>query len=206
MSRLFVVLDANIIAPGLVSTRSSSAEIVRLWRRGVFEVPTTGKLLEEVAKTLGVLGLSEEDVEALMAVLASNIDAIIPLRHQRMGCADPDDDYLFELAMEADASFIVTRDKSLLSPAEPLRAALLTAAIRVVDDVTFLEYLRRHLFSPLAYDDSTIALDDLLQPPTISCVVCDHGFHWDFECGTTFDAEGRPLECVCPTSLELQPL
>ena len=66
MTRLRVVLDANVLAPGLVATQSSSAEIVRLWRRGLFDVLVTGVLVEEVAQTLQVLDIRREEMVGLV--------------------------------------------------------------------------------------------------------------------------------------------
>lgn len=101
---LRVVLDANVLAPGLVSTGSLAAEIIRLWRLGLLEVLLTGKLVNEVAKTLKALGLDDPDVREIVELLCHNPNAIIPLKHQTFGCSDPDDDYLFETAIEGNAS------------------------------------------------------------------------------------------------------
>jgi putative PIN family toxin of toxin-antitoxin system len=207
MKRLRVVLDANVLAPGLVSSQSSSAEIVRLWRRGLFDVLVTGKLVDEIAKTLRALGLDDAEVMDLIEILGSQPDVIIPLQHQILGCKDANDDYLFETAIRGVASFIVTRDHALLSLPKPLERTLATHQIRVMTDVDFLNYVRRHVFSPLAFDDRLIDLDDIIGPlDDVACVVCGHGFHWDVECGLTVtDQDGEPWLCECPAKVGFAP-
>ncbi len=155
MNRLRVVLNANVLAPGLVSVSSASAEIVRFWRTGLFDLLVTGKLVEEVAHTLDALGLDDGDIRDIVEILGgSNPDLVIPLKHQRMGCIDPNDDYLFETAFTGEAAIVVSRDRNVLSLPVQLRIAAETAGIRVMSDVDFLHYLRRSIFSPLAFDDS----------------------------------------------------
>ncbi|HEY9084965.1 MAG TPA: PIN domain-containing protein [Candidatus Tyrphobacter sp.] len=201
-----MVLDANVLAPGLIGGTSASAEIVRLWRRGIFDVLITGKLVEEVAQTLKVLGAEDQEVIDVAAILCSNPEFIVALQHQRMGCGDPGDDYLFETAFTGGASIIVSRDRSVLSVRASLKIALATKGVRVMSDVDFLDFFRAHLFSPLAYDDHTVCICDITGPIDESpCVICRHGFHWDFPCGLVLEREGEPYECACPTVVELQP-
>ncbi|HTU71303.1 MAG TPA: putative toxin-antitoxin system toxin component, PIN family [Candidatus Baltobacteraceae bacterium] len=207
MIRLRVVLDANVLAPGLVSRRSSSAEIVRLWRLGLFEVLVTGKLIGETAETLKALGLQDYEVVELVEIIASNPDAIVFLKHQVFGCVDPADDYLFETAIVGQASIIVSRDMDLQALPKPLQHQLNLHHVRVMTDLEFLAYLRRHIFSPLAFDPRFVSFDDLQGPlKEVSCVVCRHGFHWDFPCGQTYaDESGAPWLCECPLKAGLQP-
>lgn len=77
-----------------------------------------------------------------------------------------------------------------------------------MNDREFMDYVRSKIFSPLVVGGTHFVLDDVIGPlADISCVVCGHGFHWDFECGETFcDADGDPAAiCGCPSKVGLQP-
>jgi putative PIN family toxin of toxin-antitoxin system len=207
MSRLRVVLDANVLAPGLLAAGSSSAEIIRYWQAGVFDLLISGKLIGEVAETLMALGLSNDAIEELVAILCVDVDNIIPIKHQTFGLDDPNDDYIIETLIEGNGSIIVTRDKGFSDLSPQLRRMLAIRHARIMSDVDFLDYLRNHIFSPLIISRRGIVFADIVGPiEEVPCVVCGHGFHWGFTCGETYsDSVGEPWMCECPAKVGLQP-
>lgn len=152
MNRLTVILDDHVIARGMLSARSTTAgsEIARYWRRGVFELILTGRLVDEVARTLEHLHCSESRIMELVALLCERPECFVTLQHQRMRCLDPDDDHLFEAAVARGPSVLVSEDRHVLNPPHDLEVYLAERSVRVMTPGEFLSFIQARLFSSLA--------------------------------------------------------
>jgi len=140
-----------IIARGIVRRRSASvaSEIMRWHRMGLFDAKLNGKLIEEIARTLRNLGVGTDKTRDSVNWLCQR-DVVVPIKHQRMGCMDPDDDHLFETAFVSHARMIVSIDANVLAPPAALRAWLVKHDVRVVGEAAFCQFMRERVFSPLA--------------------------------------------------------
>ena len=147
---LRVVIDANIFAAGLLAKRqSSSAEILRLWRSGVFQVLLNGTLVNEIERTLARKHVSRDDIATLVDILSEIPDILVPIRHQRMGLRDERDDHLLETAIVGKAQIVVSRDRKVLDPPLHVENMLRREGIALMSDVEFLATIHGKIFSPL---------------------------------------------------------
>lgn len=199
MASLKVVVDAQVLASGFVGKRGGAAdELVRLNRKGVFDLVLTVTLVSEVETTLRALGAAESIVADLLAMLCRDASVFVAIRHQVLGCRDANDDHIIEAALVGNAHVIVTRDRDLLELPTQVENLLRQRRILVLTDVQFLEFARRKMFSPLTAMLS-ISIDDIAEhEPAGSCPLCGHGFHWDIPCFEIWaDQKGEPVECDC---------
>ncbi len=109
-----VILDTNVLIAALRSRGGASFELLRLigderWRLHL----STALLLEyeEVARREAQhFWLETERIEDLLDFLCANGQEHAISFHWRPFLADPDDDFLVELAVAANASYIVTHN------------------------------------------------------------------------------------------------
>jgi uncharacterized protein len=122
---LRVVLDANVLVSGLISSRGAPATLLRRWLAGWFELVVSPALLAEVERALGYPKLrsvvSRDEAEAFVVGLRRSavvVDDPGPAATASVP-ADPGDDYLVALARAAGAHVLVSGDQHLLGLAEP---------------------------------------------------------------------------------------
>lgn len=131
-----IVLDTNVLIAGLRSQRGASYKLLTLLNDKRWQVNISAALVfeyEEVLKReIAQLELSLTDVDDLL----NGICAIANQRNifylWRPIASDPDDDFLVELAVEAQADFIITYNQ------RDLRGAT-AFGIRVVTPKQFLQ-------------------------------------------------------------------
>ena len=112
--------------------KSSSGRIVEAFKARAITVVTSGPLVDETAETLVEhLGLPPDDVEEFVALVCA-IAEVAPIRHQVMGCEDPDDDPVLETALAGRADFVVTRDRRLLELPHHVDRFLERIGVRVI--------------------------------------------------------------------------
>jgi len=105
-----VWISATMGHPG-----SASDFIYQAFKRGDFECVTSGPLIDEIARVLlEEFGVPEDAVEDLVRAIC-RIAKVVSIKHQIMGCADPNDDPVLETAVAGAASVVVTRDAKLLN-------------------------------------------------------------------------------------------
>lgn len=112
------VLDANVLAPGFLSTTSVSALLIQRWRQRRFELIVSEHLLAEVARAYAdpyfqrrISQGHAERVESLLRQQAILTDLTVTVT----GIAtQPKDDLVLAAGLSANASFLATRDKQLL--------------------------------------------------------------------------------------------
>jgi hypothetical protein len=118
---LKAVVDTNIIVSGTISTSGAPFEVLEGWRNHKFMLVTSKLILKEVERVFGyphiksLSNLKENEIKAIITVIKeysivtpgkAKIDEIT---------ADPDDNMFLVCAKEAEADFIVSGDKHLLS-------------------------------------------------------------------------------------------
>ena len=112
------VLDTNLFLSALLSPTGPPAAIVDAWRKGRFELVTSREQLAELRRAAGYEKLRalipRASVGRLVNVLRTAEILLKRLRHPGAS-PDPGDDYLLAMATAADADYLVTGDRALLS-------------------------------------------------------------------------------------------
>jgi putative PIN family toxin of toxin-antitoxin system len=109
-----IVVDTNVLASGLRSSRGASHRLMQLIGASDFEIALSVPLVLEYEDALkrgdAAPGVSNEDIEALIDYLCSvaHLQDIHFL--WRPVLRDPKDDHVLELAVEAGCSLIVTHN------------------------------------------------------------------------------------------------
>ena len=135
---LRVVFDPGVLVSAILSRSGAPAEALDAWREGAFDLIVSPLLLDELEEVLLRPRFSEfaspdhvrTYVDSLAVEGVAFDDPADPPRVTR----DRDDDYLFALAVAAEANFIVSGDKDLTSVPGPPCAVLTPRA--------FLDQLR----------------------------------------------------------------
>lgn len=125
-----IVLDTNVLVTAFRSRLGASHKLLTLLKDTRWQVNLSTPLVleyEEVLKRPGLVGgFSNETIDVFLDGLCaiSNQHDIFYL--WRPLARDPDDDFLLELAVRAQADFIVTYNTSDLLPATQFGIALVT--------------------------------------------------------------------------------
>jgi putative PIN family toxin of toxin-antitoxin system len=115
---VIVVLDANTVIAGLLSSQGACAEILDRWREGQFEVAVCPAFISELERVLQYPRI----VRRYNIAADASAAALAELRDQgehfpdtvdppRLVPDDENDDYVLALADAAAAGIVVTRDK-----------------------------------------------------------------------------------------------
>lgn len=138
-----VVLDAMIWARGLIARypAAASATIILGWKERRFRVLLSGELLDEIAETLLALGADREDVVHVLMLLAVE-GQVVPIKHQRMGCDDEEDDHLLETALTGKADYLVSEDRAVHSLPQHVHEYLERNGVRLRRAHEFCEDLK----------------------------------------------------------------
>jgi putative PIN family toxin of toxin-antitoxin system len=132
VTRLYqIVLDTNVLVAAFRSQRGASYKLLTLLKDPRWQTNLSIPLVleyEEILKRPGTIeGFSHTAIDTFLdglCAIANHHDIFYlwrPLAH------DPDDDFLLELAIRAQADFIVTYNASDLLPAAQFGIALVTA-------------------------------------------------------------------------------
>lgn len=113
------VLDTNVLVSALISPGGPSAALVLEFRAGAFELVASPTLLAELREVLGREKFRRyvTEAEAVAYVDLIRHEAMIlddPAPSARPLSADPDDEYLVDLARAAAADVLVSGDAHLL--------------------------------------------------------------------------------------------
>lgn len=113
-----VVLDANVLAPGLTSRGSAAATILDLWRGRRFDVVVSAHVIAELERTFAdpyfAARIPPERAAALVASLVDRAIVTAEEADVRGVATHPEDDAVLAAAVSGGASFLCTRDKQLL--------------------------------------------------------------------------------------------
>ncbi len=193
MRKLRIAPDAMNLARGFVFRGAGSLgdRLVRAWLAGEVDFVLSGTLVDEVARTLSVLGLDDASIALAVATLCSG-DAIVAIRHQTMGCRDRKDDHLLEAALAGSARWIVSEDRDVLDLPRSVRTYLRSYGVEAIKLAEFLDILDVVRAAP---DDALFSFD--IVDPGFSCLVCDHPDHAEVACGSVAGDGLEPEECRC---------
>ncbi len=113
------VLDTNVLVSALISPGGGSARLLLALHSGAFELLVSPLLLAELREVLRRdkfrQYVSEAEVQAYVELIRSEgIVRADPRPSAEPLSADPDDEYLIELARDAQADALVTGDAHLL--------------------------------------------------------------------------------------------
>ena len=113
------VLDTNVLVSALISPGGDSARLLLALRSGAFELLVSPLLLAELRDVLGRdkfrRYVSEADADAYVELIRSEgVVRADPRPSPEPLSADPDDEYLIELARVAQVDALVTGDAHLL--------------------------------------------------------------------------------------------
>jgi len=110
-----VVVDTNVLVSSFFG--GPPREVIERWKRGEITLCVSRGLIEEYVEVLKRLGLQAELIQELLELLASGYNLVFtgstsPLQVLKH---DPDDNMLFECAVELEAKVIVTGDQAVRS-------------------------------------------------------------------------------------------
>lgn len=116
-----VVFDCNIFLQAVSRENSVAAKCLRLVEKDLVRLYLSEDVLNEVEDVLNRSAirnhfqtLTDEIVEAFLLRLQKNSQLIPRVPNKFKYTRDPDDETYINLAIEAEAAFIVSRDKDLL--------------------------------------------------------------------------------------------
>jgi putative PIN family toxin of toxin-antitoxin system len=112
-----LVVDTNVLLSALMSSASSSAHILALWRRRKFDLLTCAEQIHEITRVTRYSKIRVRLAPALAGRLVNQLReaAIVVGKLPRVDRSpDPDDNYLLALADAGKAQFLVTGDRPLL--------------------------------------------------------------------------------------------
>lgn len=108
-----VVLDANVFIAAFASRGLCESVLeVCLTKH---EIILSKDLLEEVTGNLrSKIKLPKKIIDQIIELLNEFAVIVDPVPHSQVSCRDPDDIKILDLAIAADADYIITGDKDLL--------------------------------------------------------------------------------------------
>ena len=112
------VLDTNVFLSALLSERGPPALIVEAWRAERFELVTSREQIAEAKRAARYKKVRVYVSRAAVGRLVNSLraaDILLARRPHAGGSPDPGDDYLLAMAAAAEANYLVTGDKALLS-------------------------------------------------------------------------------------------
>ena len=137
------VVDANVVASGVVFPVSVPGRVLQAWQAQRFVLLSSAGVASEIS---GVLHrphirarhtLNDEQLVRLLNSLRENRVHPLPFDDLPVHCRDPKDDVVLACALAGNAAFIVTGDADLLA----LNGDPALGDLRIVTPRTFLEML-----------------------------------------------------------------
>jgi putative PIN family toxin of toxin-antitoxin system len=108
-----IVLDTNVLVPGLLTPFGSSGEIIRMVLAGILIVQYDSRILLEYQEVLyrPKFQFDKEYIDTLLAYVRQN-GQIIPTSPLTQCLPDPDDEPFLEIAIAGRAACLITGNKS----------------------------------------------------------------------------------------------
>ncbi len=107
-----VVLDTNIFVSG-IHWRGPSFRVLEAWAQDKFELISSLEIIEEIVATLMNFKkpMSPEDILFWKDVILQKGIIVLPTKKVDIIKNDPDDNKFLEAAKEAQADYLISRDK-----------------------------------------------------------------------------------------------
>ncbi|ACK70729.1 PilT protein domain protein [Gloeothece citriformis PCC 7424] len=137
-----LVLDTNIILSGLRSKKGASYKLLNLLNDRRLQINISTTLIFEYEQ---ILKREYKDLELSLEDIDDIINAICAIANQhkifylwRPLAKDPNDDFLIDLAIEAQADFIISYNKKDLEPVEKFGILILTPKqfLQLIGEIT----------------------------------------------------------------------
>jgi len=130
-----VVLDTNVLVSGIF-WKGAPSTVLERWIKDEFQVFTTVQILKEVEKTLDQIDHTPGKALSRhwLLFIAQNSRLVATTTSIKV-CRDPDDDKFLNCALSAEAKFIVSGDKDLLSLGR-------IQSVEIVNPASFLKILK----------------------------------------------------------------
>jgi putative PIN family toxin of toxin-antitoxin system len=116
-----VIFDCVVLVQGLIAGSGPAVECIKLFEQGKFQLAVCSELLDEARDVLArsslrqrYPSLTHSRVTALLQLLVYRGRFFSNVRRHFEYARDPNDEPYLNLAIEARADFIVTRDRDLL--------------------------------------------------------------------------------------------
>jgi hypothetical protein len=115
---VLVVLDSNVFLSALLSGKGLPARAVDAWRAGRFELVTSREQIHELKRAARYEKVRNFVSRAAVGRLVNslrNAEVLLARLPRASAASDPGDDFLLAMSAAADADYLVTGDKALLS-------------------------------------------------------------------------------------------
>ncbi len=119
---LKAVFDAAVLVSAFLTPNGVSDQLLRLCRQGAFTLYFSTALIEETQRTLLAdakirkrFPYADGDVHDFVTKVQRAAQPVLALPPVTGVCRDPNDDHVIACALGAGASYLVTRDKDLLT-------------------------------------------------------------------------------------------
>ena len=127
-----VVLDANTLASGALSSGGAIARLMDGWlTEGRFAVVSSDTIVDEVERALRkryfASRLAAGDRRAFIDLLRREALMVVPRTNIEGVAADPADDHVLATAVDGEVSYLVTGDHALLGLGEFRGVRIVTA-------------------------------------------------------------------------------
>jgi hypothetical protein len=108
-----VVVDTNVFVSSFFG--GPPREVIERWKRGDITLCVSREPLDEYVEVLNRLGLQANLIHELLELFASGYNLVFTASTSPLQVLkdDPDDNMLFECAVELEAAVIVTGDKAV---------------------------------------------------------------------------------------------
>ena len=116
-----IVLDTNILVSGLMVPDGTPGRIIAAWFDAEFDVISSREQLAEIGRVLGypnirrVLKWDDDRIERFLRLLHGRVEIVEPDSAAVDTPRDPDDGPILGTLVAAEADFLVTGDRDLLS-------------------------------------------------------------------------------------------
>ena len=140
---LRVVVDANVIVSGLISSKGPSSEIIKAWEEKKIAVLITKPILDEICEVLERPSvrkyhhLTTEEIQEFCSQIEQFAVFVKPASKSVKVPIDPDDIMFLDCALSGQAEFLVTGDKELLALEK-------FGETKIVNPANFLKAIRLH--------------------------------------------------------------
>lgn len=121
-----VVVDTNVLVSSFFG--GPPREVIERWKRGEITLCVSRDLIDEYVEVLNRLGLQADLIHELLELFASGYNLAFTASTSPLQVLkhDPDDNMLFECAVELEAKVIVTGDKAVHSVGRYMDVDVLT--------------------------------------------------------------------------------